>query len=83
MPERERILTVVRGWVEKAEGDLKNATLALSAEKDCPADTVAFHAQQCGEKYLKAYLVLQCIDFPKTHDLGELTLWRARVSTPG
>jgi HEPN domain-containing protein len=34
---------------------------------------VAFHAQQCAEKYLKALLALQGIDFPKIHDLGVLT----------
>ena len=28
-----------------------------------------FHSQQCAEKYLKAILVSQDIEFPKTHDL--------------
>jgi HEPN domain-containing protein len=31
------------------------------------------HAQQCVEKYLKAFLVLEGIDFPKTHDIEVLT----------
>jgi HEPN domain-containing protein len=63
---------VVRGWIEKAENDLKNAILTLRAGEECPADTVGFHAQQCAEKYLKALLTARGIDFPKTHDLGEL-----------
>ena len=68
----ERILATVRGWIEKAENDLKNASLTLGAGEDCPADTVAFHAQQCAEKYLKALLAMQSVDFPKTHDLAVL-----------
>jgi hypothetical protein len=31
MPGSERVLRVVRGWVEKAENDLSNAALALKA----------------------------------------------------
>lgn len=72
MPAHERALAVVRGWVEKAESDLTNATLALGAGKACPADTVAFHAQQCAEKYLKAFLAFSGLDFPRTHDIEEL-----------
>jgi HEPN domain-containing protein len=40
--------------------------------KDCPVDNVCFNAQQCVEKYLKALLITQGKEFPKTHDLGEL-----------
>lgn len=40
--------------------------------KDCPLDAVCFHAQQCVEKYLKAFLVVKSIDFPKTHDVERL-----------
>ena len=63
---------VVHQWVEKAEHDLKNAEHTLTLEHDCPFDTVCFHAQQCAEKYLKALLLSQSIDFPKTHDLRAL-----------
>lgn len=51
---------------------MKNASLALGAGEECPADTVVFHAQQCAEKYLKAFLAFESIDFPKSHDLGVL-----------
>jgi HEPN domain-containing protein len=34
--------------------------------------TCAFHCQQAAEKYLKAYLVRQQIEFRKTHALGHL-----------
>ena len=36
------------------------------------ANAVAFHCQQAVEKYLKAFLTSQAIEFPKTHDLGQL-----------
>ncbi len=74
MPADERVLSVVRGWVQKAESDLKTAVLILQAGEEGPADTVAFHAQQCAEKYLKALLSCEGIDFPKTHDIGQLIL---------
>ena len=65
-------LQVDHQWIEKAEHDLKNAEHTLTLEKDCPFDTICFHAQQCAEKYLKALLLSQSLDFPKTHDLRVL-----------
>ena len=40
--------------------------------KDPVPDNVCFSAQQCVEKYLKAFLVHHRKGFPKTHDLVEL-----------
>ena len=73
MPAPDRVLAVVREWVVKAENDLTNAAHVLKLAAECPSDTVCFHAQQCVEKYLKALLVLDGIDFPKTHDIERLT----------
>jgi HEPN domain-containing protein len=64
MSERFRFVDVARSWIEKAEHDLLNIENNLVA-KDTPWVTVTVHAQQCAEKYLKALLVLQQIDFPK------------------
>jgi HEPN domain-containing protein len=72
IPEIDRVLAVVHEWVVKAENDLKNAAHVLKLMAECPTDTVCFHAQQCVEKYLKALLVLDRIDFPKTHDIERL-----------
>ncbi|HLH00491.1 MAG TPA: HEPN domain-containing protein [Bryobacteraceae bacterium] len=74
MSADERVLSVVRGWVQKAESDLDTADLILAAGKEGTADTAAFHAQQCVEKYLKALLTYKQLDFPKTHDVGQLLL---------
>ena len=75
----ERVRDVVQGWVRKAENDLQNATLVLRTGREGPMDTVAFHAQQCAEKYLKALLTFRRLDFPKIHDVEEL-LALARLS---
>lgn len=72
------VIEVVRQWVAKAENDLATAAHTLKLGQACPTDTVCFHAQQCVEKYLKALLVFQQIDFPKTHHLGALL---ARIPT--
>jgi HEPN domain-containing protein len=72
MPADERVLEVVQGWVRKAENDLANASLVVRAGREGPMDTVAFHAQQCAEKYLKALLSLRGVAFPKIHDVEEL-----------
>ena len=73
MPGDDLIVGVVSEWVAKAESDLRTAALTLRAEKDCPTDTVCFHAQQCIEKYLKALLVLESTPFPKSHNLFEIS----------
>ncbi len=71
MPENEKTLTIIKEWAEKADSDLRSAAHLLKM-KNCPTDTICFHSQQCVEKYLKALLVAENKNFPKTHDLGEL-----------
>jgi HEPN domain-containing protein len=46
MPDPEKVATVVSEWVAKAENDLKTAAHTLRLGKECPTDTVCFHAQQ-------------------------------------
>lgn len=72
MPERDKAAIVAQEWISKAENDLKNATHTLKLGIDCPTDTVCFHAQQCVEKYVKAFLVALEIAFPRTHDIETL-----------
>jgi HEPN domain-containing protein len=83
MRELDKLLAVAAEWVAKAESDLKAAVYLLEMDDECPADTVGFHAQQCVEKYLKSFLVLKGIDFPKTHDIGRiLSLFPEDVRVP-
>ena len=72
MPDRDQVISVVSGWVQKAENDLTNATHTLKLGEDSPTDTVCFHAQQRAEKYIKAFLSWTGVDFPKIHDIEEL-----------
>lgn len=83
MPNPDHAIVVAREWIAKAENDLKNAAHTLKLGADCPTDTVCFHAQQCAEKYLKAFLAALEIAFPRTHDIGtlvELMPKHARIS---
>lgn len=69
MPENDKTAIVAREWAAKADNDLKTAAHTLKLGDKCPTDTVCFHAQQCAEKYLKAFLVVLEIEFPRTHDI--------------
>ena len=55
-------------WVQKAEGDYTTIEL-LQKSPISSKDVICFHAQQCTEKYLKAWLQEANIPFDKTHDL--------------
>jgi len=84
MTEPHNAISQIRGWIARAESDFKNAehTLTMRPE-ECPFDTVCFHCQQMTEKYLKALLVHKGIDFPKTHDVGEIvSLFPAEMIPP-
>ncbi len=59
---------LARRWVAKAKNDLLNADNNLQAE-EIPFDTVCFHCQQAAEKLLKAVLIANTINPPRTHDL--------------
>jgi len=75
-----------RMLLERAGSDL-GAFGVLMADGDMLDDVVGFHAQQAVEKALKVALVLADIDFPRSHDLRELTdipssIQEARWLTP-
>jgi len=59
-------------WAAFADEDLRYAEHGLSLGPETPYRLVAYHAQQCAEKYLKAYLVHKGIDFPYTHNIAAL-----------
>jgi HEPN domain-containing protein len=73
MSASDDVLRVVADWITKAENDLRAAALTLREQRNCPTDTICFHAQQCVEKYLKALLVLGGTPFPKTHSLADIS----------
>jgi HEPN domain-containing protein len=70
----EEVRRKVQKWVAFADEDLRFAQTGMSLPgREPPAyRLVAYHAQQCAEKYLKAYLVCQGVDFPYTHNISTL-----------
>jgi len=73
---------LTREWVEKAEGDFATANRELRARKAPNYDAACFHAQQCAEKYLKAFLQEEGIPYGKTHNLiGLLETFEVRDSS--
>jgi HEPN domain-containing protein len=69
-PEQVRA-ELVGQWLAKADEDYQVAVHLLTEDARF-AGAVGFHAQQSAEKYLKAFLTWHQVEFPKTHDLGEL-----------
>jgi len=57
-------------WQEKAEEDFQSGRILLEHE-GAPA-SIAFHAHQGVEKYLKGFIVFHGKSFEKTHHLDEL-----------
>ena len=55
-------------WINKAEGDWRMAQREIQVA-DPVWDGICFHAQQCAEKYIKAFLEEHMLAFQKTHDL--------------
>ena len=58
-------------WIEKAEDDYAAIQQLLLASNPLH-NIICFHAQQCIEKYLKAWLQEANIRAPRTHNLEEL-----------
>ncbi|MHB8766986.1 MAG: HEPN domain-containing protein [Deferrisomatales bacterium] len=66
------LLRKVQEWVRHADEDLRLARYALTMASGCPYRLIAYHAQQCAEKCLKAFLVHAGVDFPYTHSISRL-----------
>jgi len=62
---------ITEEWIAKAEKDYLVAIRELKADPPV-TEAVCFHAQQCIEKYLKAILQENEVEFEKVHDLDIL-----------
>ena len=60
-----------KGWLFKALSDLKSAKKLFKDDNET-LDTAAYHTQQCVEKALKAFIIFNNKQPPKTHDLERL-----------
>ncbi|MBI1822767.1 MAG: HEPN domain-containing protein [Nitrospirae bacterium] len=63
--------TAILRWLIKSGNDLKTAQTMLTTDPPI-TDTVCFHAQQCAEKSLKAFLTSVDVHVEKTHFLPRL-----------
>lgn len=64
----------IRNWLFRANEDIDVIESLSSTNIEFYTSTICFHSQQAVEKYLKAFLIYNDIDFPKTHDLDYLIL---------
>jgi len=62
----------VEPWINKADNDISSALFLTKNMHPVPSEIVCFHCQQAAEKYLKAFLVYNDQEPPKTHDLIDL-----------
>ena len=62
----------VKQWMSFGDEYFHLAQHSLSLQEECPFRLVAYHAQQCVEKYLKAILSEAEQPFGKIHDLVAL-----------
>jgi len=62
---------LVGEWLTRAERDLRVAEYLLTMPAP-PPESIGFHAQQCAEKVLKAFLTLRQVRFERYHDLSYL-----------
>jgi HEPN domain-containing protein len=62
---------ITEEWITKAEKDYLVAIRELNTEP-IVGEAVCFHAQQCIEKYMKAILQENDVEFEKVHDLDIL-----------
>ena len=58
-------------WIQRAEHDFSSACYLAEKMRPVPTEIVCFHCQQTAEKLLKAFLVFNDQEPPKTHDLTE------------
>jgi HEPN domain-containing protein len=68
------MMPLTEEWLEKAASDYRTMRRESRVIEEPSYDSICFHAQQCVEKLLKAFLHSESIPFPKTHDIRDLLL---------
>lgn len=71
MQNNNKIKQVLK-WIEYADEDLRVTEIVFSLSSNVPYRIIAYHSQQCAEKYLKAFLLYHDVDFPYTHNISTL-----------
>jgi HEPN domain-containing protein len=63
---------LAKEWLRYAKSDLNTAVHMFNDVNPKETEISCYHAQQCAEKSLKAYLILKDVDPLRIHDLLEL-----------
>ena len=72
----------IENWLKKAENDLRIVDHELKlSEDETVKDLACFHCQQAVEKYLKAFLIFNEVEFPRTHNIEYLLEQSAKIDT--
>ena len=66
-------LDLAKEQIRFAKSDLTTAKHMFDNVNPREIEISCYHAQQCAEKSLKAYLISKNVDPPRTHDLVELS----------
>lgn len=69
--DKNKIKQVLK-WIEYADEDFRVTEIVSSLSSNVPYRIVAYHSQQCAEKYLKFFLLFHNVDFPYTHNISTL-----------
>ena len=70
--DEKKIIQNVLKWIEYADEDLRVTEVVFTLSSNVPYRIIAYHSQQCAEKYLKAFLLYNKVDFPYTHNISTL-----------
>ncbi len=65
-------LDLAKEWLRYAKSDLNTAKHMFYDVNPKETEISCYHAHQCAEKSLKAYLITRDIEPPRLHDLVEL-----------
>ena len=68
-------------WVAKSESDFHLAVIAAQTAEPPEPEGICFHAQQCVEKYAKAFLVERGVGFERSHSMPYLQTLCASVDS--
>lgn len=72
MSGNQKFHKIAKQWLKQADEDIRLARHAFKLSSSRPCKLIAFHAQQCAEKCLKAFLAFKKVDFPYTHNISVL-----------
>lgn len=62
----------LKNWLFRANEDIDVIKYLSKTMLESYQSTICMHAQQAVEKFLKAFLVYNNVDFPRTHDVDFL-----------